>query len=266
MTRAPGIFAGLPKPSRRSLRRACAAIRDLVRFGAVAWLSLQTDLSVARAFSDPERFTTATDEGGSGGRFFTGAPGDGLSCAVCHQGASAPEVVIRGLPVSGYEPDELYDAELRFAEPAGNHALTLEVVDASGGELGLELLPEAQIAASERCGAERSERRASYLIEERKRRIVGLEACEAEAVRFRFRAPDEGYAFLVASVLASDSSATVDGDGVTEITQPLYENGRPTGADAAKCSVAGPGRARGGVWLLLPALTALLLARRRWQM
>jgi hypothetical protein len=219
----------------------------------------------ALAFSDPERFTAPTHEGGGGGRFFTGSWADGFTCAVCHRGGSAPAINIAGLPRAGFSPGQIVEAELTFGSGPGNHSLALEVVDGGGRDLGLELLPDDQISISERCGATQEAKRASYISQLGARRILGMEACEARAVRFRFRTPQTDRAMLVATVLASDNSATIEGDGVTEVTQLLYQN--PSAARAAEdsgCSPnSGPADLRTSFALLL--LAALWRYRSRYQ-
>jgi hypothetical protein len=214
----------------------------------------------AAAFSDPERFTAPAEEGGGGGRFFTGSPADGLTCAVCHEGGTPAQVVLRGLPQSGYAVGQPFEMEVAFPNLQGNHALALEVVDPAGSDIGLELLPEDQILPTERCGGEPTERRASYLTEVGKRRILGVEACEARAVRFRFRGPPMDRAFIVATVLASDNSATVAGDGVTEILEPLQRVGSKNDASSAGCGALPGARATSPLPLL--ALLVLLVAWR----
>ena len=223
-------------------------------------LSPGIGVSSALAFSDPERFVTPTEEGGGGERFFTGSPADGYTCVVCHRGGASPEVVIRGLPMSGYDAGERFEVELAFASGRDNHAVALEMVDAEGRDLGLELLADDQIKSAERCGARSDGRRASYLAELGERRVVGVEACEANAVRFRFRAPKGDRAMFIASVLASDNSATVDGDGVTEIVQPLYRSGTPASTGGCSAGAAGEGACSG--WSLLLAALAALRTRK----
>ncbi len=239
----------------------------MMRVVPMAVLALVSSLAwgpspVAHAFSDPERFTTPADEGGAGGRFFTGSRSDGYTCAVCHSGGSAPEVTVRGLPTSGYEPGELYEVELRFRNADGNHALALELLDAAGRSLELELLSEAQIDVSERCGAEEKERRASYLAKEDDRWVLGVEACEAEAVRFRFRAPNKSQTLFVASVLASDNSATIEGDGVTEVAQTFYRDGHHESGSSGSCTANPRGRNLDPAWLLGACALGMLAIRR----
>lgn len=231
---------------------------------ATAWilaLNLADRPAPARAFSDPERFMAPTHEGGGGGRFFTGSMSDGFTCAVCHRGGTAPAVHVAGLPQTGFLPDQTIEVEVTFGSP-GNHALALEVVDDAGRDLSLELLPEEQIAPTERCGAAPDGRRASYLTEVGARRILGVEACEATAVRFRFRTPRSARALLVATALSSDNSATIEGDGLTEIAQSLFQSGSTArAASNSGCSAANSG---GASLLSLFALAAVApLWRRR---
>jgi hypothetical protein len=216
----------------------------------------------ARAFSDPERFTAPTDEGGGGGRFFTGSWSDGFTCAVCHRGGPAPDVRITGMPTNGFLPGQLVEAELSFGNDQRNHALALEVVDDLGRDLGLEILPDEQIAITERCGAVQGAQRASYLAEAGARRVLGVEACEAKTVRFRFRTPQSPRIMFVATVLASDNSASIEGDGVTEIAQSLFQNGKSAGAAASSgCSSVVSGRA--SMFSVCSLLVLALLARQR---
>jgi hypothetical protein len=225
-------------------------------------LTVSAAPSRALAFSDPERFTAPTHEGGGGGRFFTGSWADGFTCAVCHRGGSAPAVEIAGLPHAGFSPGQIVEAELTFGSGPGNHALALEIVDGAGRDLGLELLPEDQISITERCGAAQGARRASYISQVGARRVLGMEACEARAVRFRFRTPQTDRAIVVATALASDNSATIEGDGVTEIAQLLYQNPSAARAADSGCN-ASSGRA-GHTSLALLLLAALCTYRSRF--
>jgi hypothetical protein len=213
------------------------------------------------AYSDPERFGAPADEGGGGGRYFTGSLSDGYTCAVCHSGGVAPEVVVRGLPRTGYAPDQLVEAELSFPNGPANHAVALEVVDSAGKDVGLELVPEAEIAVSERCGGTAGGKRASYLAQIGDRRVLGVEACEARAVRFRFRTKLLERITVAATVLASDNSATVKGDGVTEFDETLYRDGAAARAASASCSLLAGHAPGSSAWLWLAMLTPAWLGR-----
>src|SRR5207244_2345573 len=52
----------------------------------------------ARAFSDVEGFGKPVEQGGGGGRWFTGSATDGFTCGVCHRGGHSPDLNIFGLP------------------------------------------------------------------------------------------------------------------------------------------------------------------------
>jgi hypothetical protein len=216
----------------------------------------------ALAYSDPERFGAITEEGGGGGRYFTGSLGDGYTCAVCHSGGVAPQVVVHGLPSTGYAPDQLIEAEIAFPVGPANHALALEVVNSAGKDVGLELVPEAEIAANERCGGAPDGRRASYLVQVGDRRVIGVEACEARAVRFRFRTGQLDHIQIVGTVLASDNSATVKGDGVTEIEKTFYRNGASAQPASGGCTMLAKESATTPVWLWLVLSVSGLRARR----
>lgn len=69
----------------------------------------------AHAFSDPTYFGKTPKEGGTSGRWFTGAPSDGYDCGACHTGSKGEELVITGLPKNGYITDQ--DYQIRIAWP-----------------------------------------------------------------------------------------------------------------------------------------------------
>lgn len=232
-----------------------------LRFAAILSVAVMPARGVA--YSDPERFGEAADEGGGGGRYFTGSLSDGYTCAVCHSGGVAPEVVVRGLPSMGYAPDQLVEGELSFPTGAANHAVALEVTDGTGNDVGLELVPEAEIAPTERCGAAPGGKRASYVTQVGERRVLGVEACEARAVRFRFRTKLLDRITVAATVLASDNSATVQGDGVTEFDQTLYRDDSAAHRSSAGCSALARESGAAGAWLGLLLLFARRFARRR---
>jgi hypothetical protein len=238
------------------------SMAPILRIGAL--LTIIALPGRGRAYSDPERFGAPADEGGGGGRYFTGSLGDGYTCAVCHAGGAAPEIVVRGLPRSGYAPDQLVEAELVFPAGPANHAVALEVVDGAGKDVGVELVPDAELADSERCGAIPLGKRASYSTQVGERRVLGVEACEARSLRFRFRTKQLERFTVAATVLASDNSASVQGDGVTEFEQTLYREGAAARASRTLGCSALAGEASGsGPWLWLALWSARRLARRR---
>jgi hypothetical protein len=91
---------------------------------AVLCLSISAGRSVAHAFADPLYFAKSADEGGGGGRWFTGSPADGYGCGVCHLPNQAEKLVVEGLPKNGYVPDKDYYIRIAWPETAARtHAL-----------------------------------------------------------------------------------------------------------------------------------------------
>lgn len=73
----------------------------------------------AHAFSAPEAFHAPANEGGGGGRWFSGSPAEGYACDVCH----TPEpkqtqfgLRVSGLPSAGYVAGTSYDLTLEWPE------------------------------------------------------------------------------------------------------------------------------------------------------
>jgi hypothetical protein len=218
--------------------------------------------SAARAFSDPARFSIPASDGGGGGRFFTGAPGDGHSCGVCHRGGIAPQVTLRGLPES-FEPGQEFTVTLQWAASAGSHALTLELADDLGRHPSVQLPPEVSLPVASRCDATLDGASAVYALDVGNRRILGVEDCGASQIAFSFTTPDVSTLYFAAGVVRSDSAGTADGDGVVEIRHTMR---RSTGAQPASCTMSNN---RDGVpspfpWLGLGIVLGTLSVRARF--
>jgi len=198
----------------------------------------------AQAFSEPLLYGEDPINGGGGGRFFTGSPLDAYSCAVCHQGAEPPSVTLRGFP-SSFVAGKTYDISLTWTHPAAPHGLNLEIVDVDGRAAGELALPEPDaVPADDRCTFTDDEvfkdTQASYLVKSETRSIVGVRACGARALHFSFTAPKTTKVALTASVVRSDKSEDVSGDGVLELRQIAYRNGES--APSEGCAALVPGR------------------------
>jgi len=218
----------------------------------------------ARAFSEPLLYSEDPMNGGGGGRFFTGSPLDAYSCAVCHQGAEPPSVTLRGFP-SSFVPGKTYDISLTWTRPAEPHGLNLEVVDVDGRAAGELALPEPEaLRADDRCTFTDDEvfkgTQASYLVKSETRSIVGVRACGARTLHFSFTAPNTSKVALTASVVRSDESEDVSGDGVLEMRQIAYRNGES--APSEGCAARAPGQ-RLTPGAALAALLGCLFVRRR---
>ena len=219
----------------------------------------------ARAFSDLERYSMPSMEGGGGGRFFTGSPIDGYACGVCHQGGQEPNVIVYGLPIEGYVPGQTYDVEIAWDNPQLYHSLHLEFIDpvGRGPAGGLALLGKTLADAASRCGLKPDEEVAEFFYTGDGRQILGVEACGAAHLRFRFTAPDLPEVVFAGSVVRSNSSVSPDGDGVHNLNRVLRRVGEPNQA-TSKCSFGAADARDGGLaWGLLGLLAALLARRAR---
>lgn len=167
-------------------------------------------------------------EGGGGERWFTGSADDGYSCAICHRGAEAPMVQLRGLPELGYVPGETYDIELTLPD-AVTASATLELVDALGAGVGSLTLPAT--AAPDLCapvGGNPAAPAGSTADTRKGRRVAVVDACGAGRLRVSWTAPAQarGAVWVHAAVVAADGSGDPEGDGVRVITHvvPSYGN------------------------------------------
>jgi hypothetical protein len=107
---------------------------------------------VARAYSSFGDYVRPIQEGGGGGRLFSGTPADGYGCKVCHRGAQGAPLQIEGLPIDGYQPGQTYAFTLRWPATTPHVALMAELTDAAGRPAGLTALtPYASWELGERC-------------------------------------------------------------------------------------------------------------------
>lgn len=234
-----------------SLRIACAAM-----------VIALAPASAARAYLDPARFSAPAIEGGAAGRYFTGAPDDGYTCSVCHRGGGEPRLALAGVPEL-WDPGATYELVLTLPEGARSAAANLEIAGGEAdGELGtLELVPDAELEAADRC---RDDRPATSVVALEGRLVARLEACGAARARVRWTAPATprtDVRYFAAAVTANDSGDPT-GDGAATLVAPLRARGapEPTGARIAQRCTIGHGRAE-APWALIAALALLLAAR-----
>jgi hypothetical protein len=74
--------------------------------------------SAASAFSSPEAFSDDADNGGGGGRWFSGSPAEGFGCSTCHVQAATQRdfpLTVIGLPPA-YLPGGQYEITLTWPE------------------------------------------------------------------------------------------------------------------------------------------------------
>lgn len=231
----------------------------MIRLALLLTLALPAS---ARAYIEPARFTDPVLEGGAGGRFFTGAPGDGYGCAVCHDGGAAA-VGVEGLPAGGFEPGAEYDLALVFPADARSAGAVIEIADEAGEAVGtLALVPESELADDERC---RDDTPAVALVPAEDRLVARAAICGARRARVRWTAPDEPAAGvrLFASAVLGDDSGDPTGDPTITLVRPLRARSAPpleAGRLGTRCSAV---TARADAPVLLVAGLLLAIALRR---
>jgi hypothetical protein len=213
----------------------------------------------AAAWSATPRYAQDAIAGGGGGRFFTGSPVDGYTCEVCHDGGSAVEIEVSGLPRDGWQPGATYDLELRW-ETTEVLTLVAELMADDGTQSGSIALP-ANPPAEATCD---SGVPAVELIDrEPGRRIAALADCGASSVVLEWTAPDEveacnADAVLYVAGVHGDATESPDGDGVTTLRRRIPPaDGDPCDAAASGCALS---RRRGA---LAPCIAALVFVSRR---
>jgi uncharacterized protein (TIGR03790 family) len=223
--------------------------------------------ATAQAYSDIGRFDLAADAGGGGGRWFTGAPADGFTCAVCHGEPDIP-FEVRGLPEDGYRGGESYVLSFDMGESDGDASMVLEVTNREGAAIGtLSLLADTEVGDQERCrpeggmlpvGATELQTTADG------RPIAVTRACGARIARINWTAPvDEtaGTAWIHAAAVRGNGNGLNTGDR----TGVLSRSSRVEGAPDPEMVVAGGCATTGGYpgapWIL--GFVLLLLGTRR---
>ena len=211
--------------------------------------------SAARAFSDPAQFALPAAAGGGGGRYFTASPMDGYGCNVCHRGGPEPKLNITGLPTTGYVPGQTYEIQLTWENPSVSHGIQLELVGRDGRVPGqVTLVEPAALDARAHCGGVPTGKVASYERVVGARKIIGVEACKAQSLRFRFTPANVSDLAFSLSAITSDTMASVEGDGVTNMRKILRRQGESV--TTGDCSASAQG---GSSWSALGLLAALAL-------
>ena len=193
--------------------------------------------------------------GGGGGRHFTGAPGDGYPCAVCHLGSNRISWNLNGLPEQ-YTPGETYEVELTWMSSASDAqiGIQLEIADDVGTGAGELALMEAM--DDEIC---ENTRRAASIVPLEDRQIVAVDACSGpRAVRISWTAPATERATLYFGMVSrGEPFGDPSGDLTTNQRLPMVAAGAPpTSIDASVDCHAGGAPA---AWPFL----LILLGRRR---
>ena len=292
-TQQAGSFAG---------RAALAASIGVASVVGMAVLAVPTP---AQAFTEPRTYFESAQNGGGGGRFFTGSPAEGYGCKVCHSGGGPEPLHLEGLPVDGYVPGATYDIRVSWPELAKRQralrmtqkkppsmSLVAEMVSESGegaGAIGIAsgenaaagelcVVPEGTQAAqlyAVRPGQEIAEEGVRCeAVKLGQRCLIAVVSCGARELRFRWTAPAQwqGPIWLSAGLVATDRvSGDPKGDSVTQLSQVVLPAASQSARYEARlhggCGV-GPGPARAPAWgacLLLLGLWARSLGMRRRQ-
>jgi hypothetical protein len=208
---------------------------------------LALPVSAARAFSDPFSFNLTPVVAGGGGRFFTGAPGDGYTCKSCHSGGQSPKASVLGLPLSGYRPMSRYEISIRWPAEFTKISLAVELTDAQGKAAGSLLLPpEDEVQPEELCEPINEMVVAAQLNDlVPGRQVINVPDCGSKSVRFLWTAPmsDVGPVWFAGSMVLSDGETDPFHDGVTDFGR-IIDSPAVASETSGECSVTHPG-ARG---------------------
>ena len=209
--------------------------------------------ATAHAFTDPALFGEEVDQGGAGGRYFTGSRADKYACDVCHEGGAPLALRISGLPAGTPADGQRYDVVIAWDDPETPVALQLELTDRSGAHPSV-MLPDP-LPADAHCDRDAQGLPAAYTTDAGARRIVGIKACHAAGLVFSFLGTGEPIDVALSAV-RSDLSETPGGDGTFALRTTL---GEKLVASGGGCDAAG-----GEGWLVaLVAGLGLTRARRR---
>jgi len=236
-----------------------------VQLNVQSWLWLATLLPLmaatqhAHAYSSFADYARPIEEGGGGGKFFSGTPADGYTCDVCHTGGAPAKLDVIGLPTAGYVPGQTYQIAFQWPMAARDTvphvALMVELTDDDGVTAGTpSLVPYAQWTDAEKCaqdafpagdicraGAEPGccreldpTRDACSFPEQRS--FFWMLECGARAARFDWTAPTQPVeVWFSASIVSSSAGNDAAGDGVTLVRQLL----RPASAADTRTSAIG---------------------------
>ncbi len=228
----------------------------------------------AHAYSDPSGFASQPlDDGGGGGRWFTGSPADGYTCGVCHSGGVAPALTVRGLPIDGYIPGASYEIVIDWPDALAHLGISVEITDELGGGAGTISLPQAgAVDALEECASTFGTGILATSMNEvapkdptlAARRVMNVADCGARRLRFLWTAPPQATTqlWLSGAIVAADGMGDVHGDGVTDIARPITaRGGEPVASTVGGCAVGRAPSSLVGWWMVV--WIVLWSARRR---
>lgn len=255
---------------------------------ALALLVCAAQPSAAGAYSAFDDYMRSIEEGGGGGKLFTGTPADGYTCDVCHRGGEPAALSVVGLPEAGYVPGATYEISLSAPATVPRVAIMAELTDLRGAPAGTTaLLPFAMWLPSELCeGGEfpasdvcRTGDEPGCCLDVKpgtdacsfpgERSVLWMGECGAHSSRMLWTAPTQpGDVWFSASLLTSNAGNNVDGDGVTLYRRRLHVTGSSEVRTEAtgSCQVQSlPKRPLASLWLFLLACISWPM-RRRWRL
>lgn len=222
------------------------------------------------AYRNPARFTEPAEDGGGGGKFFTGSRAEGYTCGVCHSVGEPVSTSVRGLPVDGYIAGQSYAVTIDWPDDERSVALNVELTDYDGQPFG-ELFPAdpSSVSPLDRCQQSDAPSTGQELPAALTgRRIMTVSECGQAQTTFVWRAPavpTRGY--LAASIVFSNRDSKLGGDHVTDISRAFGPAGdAPPAVDAfaGGCSIAPRPHASGAFWpIIAGASLGLQRARQR---
>ncbi|HKP58427.1 MAG TPA: hypothetical protein VJV78_16995 [Polyangiales bacterium] len=228
----------------------------------LAWLDASAER--AAAFAEPERFGQPTNAAGGGGRWFTGSPAEGFSCAVCHEGGAQAPLQVLGLPEGSYQLGNAYEITARWPPTSDKISLALELTDATGHPAGSVRLPPAdELLVPEFCEPADAQIEAGVANTLPDGRVVlSVPDCGAKQLRFLWTAPvsDVGPVWLSGSLVQSDGMGDMLGDGVTDVLRVMPAPRSDVSGAAqisAGCSAGGHGSPAAASGMLLVLLLSI---------
>jgi hypothetical protein len=226
-------------------------------------LCLASRPSSVRAYSSFSDYVRPIQEGGGGGRLFSGTPVDGYGCDVCHAGAEGAELEVFGLPEDGYVPGQSYEITLRWPENVPHVAVMAELSDMRGQPLGTtSLVPyaawqqgeicENDFPAGDLCRVGSGNDGCCRDLEPTRdacslpgsRNVLWVLDCASRFARMIWTAPpaNAGDAWFSAEMVTSNLQNDVAGDGVTSVVARIRPKGASDEVSAAvgECHAAAP--------------------------
>ncbi|MEY4581519.1 MAG: hypothetical protein RL701_6222 [Pseudomonadota bacterium] len=229
-------------------------------------LSVLCQATPVYAYQNPERFAVDVEQGGGGGRYFTGAPVDAYTCGVCHASPERSAVQVLGLPENEYEPGATYRIIVDWPDELSNVALNMEMSDLAGNPLGQWFAPDpATLPLPDHCTNPLSDTpTGTHVVLDAKRMVVAMSECGQHQLSVDWQAPVLPYdAWFSGSLIAANHDGKLSGDHAADFSRLLVV---PRTADVpitnvlVSCSVTQPGHDRSG-WFVGALFVAWLACR-----